>query len=746
MIHVLNICFSLSNEEVDEYVNKACVQGCICTFNRMSCNITVPLFIPIQITEVSIYGVDYSIYAENPPFNQSPWMNVTHLEILPDITIDGIPSGSNKNLMVYPNTFSFMKRLIQLRFSSRELRYMLRGAFCGLENLEILDLGDNIELNLSELTKGLSTCEFTNLHTLSLRGLSRTTSVAPSFDSEFFNIFKHTSLRYLDISNINSGFMDFQKFATTFVDLKYLNLENSPSLSSLFFIMFYLCMRSNHANSAFQSLEELNLNHVRFVKPEEIKDNSDIPLNLRFNQLPRDLKKLHLSGSISQGSDLNVYATEEDNYLIVSFVFRPSKLVMNVSLSFQSNYTNLEYVDLSDNNIGILSMNLSRQSNLKLINISHNNLYKTDPAVLERSVSFPNLEELYASHNSIETVAFDIFSGAPKLRHIDVSYNYLNDFRVNISHLHNLLFLNLSHNKIRYLSSSSMTMLTDFAQQRHLQKNSSVSDLSSNQSFKIDFEGNPFECSCASTEFLKWLLLNFTTSFTDSASLCDNDRSVITIDSINALAESCKVKVGMIVGLTIGGIILLILLILLLVAMKYLKRFKRTFEMKRRIQRYKYQHTKKPQVFLSYSSKNEDFVQRYIYSELNTRLQRTLNISENCVSIGDNSFSPGKPLIEELIRCIEESTIVLFCVSKEFCESKWCRDEVFVAHYEKKPIVLMFLENVQPQTMPKVLQKVYLSHTRSKWTRNESGEYELKPSWDDFCTSLSELVVNETAC
>ena len=96
-------------------------------------------------------------------------------------------------------------------------------------------------------------------------------------------------------------------------------------------------------------------------------------------------------------------------------------------------------------------------------------------------------------------------------------------------------------------------------------------------------------------------------------------------------------------------------------------------------------------VFLSYSSLDAEFVIDNIVDNMDKRLKKILETDKICVATGDFNFRLGFPINEEIIRCIDASVIV-FCVSVEFCRSRWSQDEVIVACYDdKKPIILMFL-------------------------------------------------------
>jgi hypothetical protein len=88
-------------------------------------------------------------------------------------------------------------------------------------------------------------------------------------------------------------------------------------------------------------------------------------------------------------------------------------------------------------------------------------------------------------------------------------------------------------------------------------------------------------------------------------------------------------------------------------------------------------------------------VYRYIIDELKDTLSARLDASkDDIVCIGDIHFEPGRYILDEIIRCTESSCVVLLVVSEAFCKSHYCDFEALCAQLEKKPIILMFLEDV----------------------------------------------------
>ena len=122
-------------------------------------------------------------------------------------------------------------------------------------------------------------------------------------------------------------------------------------------------------------------------------------------------------------------------------------------------------------------------------------------------------------------------------------------------------------------------------------------------------------------------------------------------------------------------------------------------------------------------------------------LQKLLNTDSRCVATGYNDFRPGMSLANEIIRCVEESSVVIFFVTNAFCMKMWCRNETLIAYYENKPTILMIWEELDLRLMPKYLYHHYLHNARVHWV-TENGHRVMKPDWDNLCESVVSLFVD----
>lgn len=148
---------------------------------------------------------------------------------------------------------------------------------------------------------------------------------------------------------------------------------------------------------------------------------------------------------------------------------------------------------------------------------------------------------------------------------------------------------------------------------------------------------------------------------------------------------------------------------------------------------------KKFPVFLSYCSSDADIVENNILNVLDKRLQVLLETNKRCISTGDISFTPGFHVAEEIATCVELTDVVVACVSRNFCNSPFCKDEIVAAHHANKPIILLFLEEVDTKRLPKFIQTHFKFITRAKFFISETGAPIFTPDVDTLCRAIIML-------
>ena len=117
----------------------------------------------------------------------------------------------------------------------------------------------------------------------------------------------------------------------------------------------------------------------------------------------------------------------------------------------------------------------------------------------------------------------------------------------------------------------------------------------------------------------------------------------------------------------------------------------------------------------------------------------TVGTNKNLVYIGDECFRPGQRIFAEIIRCLEKTAVVVAAVSRNFCNSYYCKQEVEEARILDKPVILVFIEDVKENEMSDVMKEIFRNFTRVKIVRRD-GAYQSQPDWPNVCRSIIDLM------
>lgn len=266
----------------------------------------------------------------------------------------------------------------------------------------------------------------------------------------------------------------------------------------------------------------------------------------------------------------------------------------------------------------------------------------------------------------------------------------------------------------------------------NIKDDSSEGNRSEIAKFKIALQYNPFSCNCKSAEFLNWLI---DTNDTYSCTLI-SEITEITEPLIRKAEYMCKELYVIIILSLLSVSELIIISVLLFCIIREARRKRVLKKTETGIELYNTgRQNRKYVVFLSFCSEGAGFVMNNVYSELNEGLKHVLKTEETGVATGATNFLPGFSIGEEIVRCIEASSVVVFFVTDTFCSKMWCRNEALVAHCERKPIVLMLWDNLNTKKMPKSLYKHYQKYTGIHWSA-ENGVWVMNQDGLTFVKQL----------
>lgn len=714
-----------------------CPEFCICHDNNMTCEGSIPENLPDTVTDVRVFGVNFALYVKDPPFNSTDWSNITSLYVNADKLENGTTVDNQDLFTMGQRTFYFLKQLKSLTFTAENMWRMNRTVFKGLFNLETLDFSGNVNLQIEDFITALADHDMTALKSLKLHNISQSRGVEKYFSGTFFDHLSTTRLEVLDLSYIDSAIMETESFARSLPYLREIVFEKSGYLGVNIFT-------SNVQYSeavVYKTLRKININYS--VLPEAVFSAGLLyPSNTYIQNSPNNFTTVRTRGCIPESKTSLLIGIDSTSCLEVQIQFPSYALNWTIFCLPRDEFGNLylEELDIAENGIELLHPSLtSTASRLLYLDVSFNKLFKMSHDEMNRLLKFSTkLRTFIMSHNNLETIPLHMFTKSYDLVMLDLSHNNLKHLDFDQTALTRLKTLDLSYNKIAVLESQTRSRIDNiiaFYESSYPKGWSKV---------RVLLHHNPFECSCRTVDFQEWVLkVRSKCNFGNLT--CNHKDQVVVIDSIVHEDSKFECKLELIYAITgsISGLVLVILIIVVIKVGLVCHRNYRKRRLESLVSKYKANsngRSQKAPVFLSYSSVNSGFVTLNILPKINSTLKSLLTTSEDCVTAGDFNFRPGKYIADEIVRCVEESRVLVACVSRQFCKSHWCKNEIIVSQMENKPLVLLFLEPVEKTKMPKCLRKHFDKTTRCKVTKDSAGQVIFQPNVETVCESILQLM------
>jgi hypothetical protein len=330
--------------------------------------------------------------------------------------------------------------------------------------------------------------------------------------------------------------------------------------------------------------------------------------------------------------------------------------------------SNLTYVDASNNFCSDISTEaLTGLSGLQVLNFSQNLLgpsfQRDDQGDILRQNR--NLTALNLHDNKITFLPKNVFRSNPKIKFLNVSYNRMEKWTVDISHMHELEHLDISYNLFTALDEQAINFFPP------------------HKTFTINFAGNPLLCSCENKFFFEWMnrfhhsrftyLQNITCAYKNGSNLSLQNLSNI----VQILQKDCATY-SLLIIVTSSSICLIVSLILYRIIYRYRWKILYIYYLTKRVLFPELKKAKKKvhfefDAFISYAEEDRRFV-----------LEEIRRI-ENCdlkLCIHDRDFVPGIDIAENITNAIHNSRRIVFVLTSHFLKSYWCMFEFNMARME----------------------------------------------------------------
>lgn len=705
----------------------------------------VPADIPPGITKVKLidfYSNNGITQINNSHFQSENWRQVKRLELLDDTVGAG-------ELHLMTSCFGGLRRLLELKiFIIDYINHFDPGLFLKLDNVQTLDLSGCTRLDLRRVLPALTGSEkLPRLEKLLLSNVGA--SIYPSsFDMSFTRALKGKNITHLDVSRSQIAMFNITSCTKDLKQLKVLNVSYST------------VSETYHKGTEVSDVLHIDMLDVSYAVAPKSLINGPIGKLVLSNYTIENIDSRNHLNKVFAVETINASAVVSE---LNSIWIEKCKMFIDKPVSWHTKYLvarynnlkrldvamqcekyklrNFEHLDIANNGLEFLHSSVFKcLPNLSKVDLSNNHLHKMAE---EDEKSFGKLVHplsalrfLSLSSNGLETIASKFFENNLKLEQIDLSGNRLRHVTFKIDSLKKLRFLNLNSNHIQILDGNSLNILNSIHPDSNIMDSRTV----------LLLENNPFSCSeCKTKDSIQWLYVTTLYNLTQYNLLCENEAGEnVKIDggSVKQVQKICTRK-KVITSLSIvAGVLVLIMSVSAFFVYK-----RRKYLKMRKIKDAVLQNLIEGQgqfefvTFLSFSSDDKDFVDLYIYNQLNENLRIMTGTDRNLVCVGDEYLRPGFLVLDETARCIERASVMIAVVSNSYCDSPFCHNELDQAYRLNKPIVLMLKDHVDENLMMPIMKALFKNNVRILWGI-ENGEYVLKTTWENVCTSILDLIAN----
>ena len=405
--------------------------------------------------------------------------------------------------------------------------------------------------------------------------------------------------------------------------------------------------------------------------------------------LPTKLQWIDLSHSRYAPIRLPEFAFHENctlksldvSYNGIHFIEKPVYCEKNKTSSV---VPQIETINLNNNALQCITSDFLSHcdvSSLKRVFLRNNRLGNTEGNICNRDknniLGFVkpaiNIEVLDLAGNKIQNDSLLSAIGLhSKLKEIDLAFNGFHDFPLVLQNMTELRKVNLSNNNIGCLSVSTIITLNKIQIQ-----------IPETEKIKVDLSGNILSCSCECFSFFQWMMATTVTLTDMDKYQCKfndgREENLYKLDFIVAELESqCFGTQWLELYVTLE---LLTYLFITVACFTYRKRYDvKYFFLKIKLNRQKLSKILDTQnhtysAFISCDHRDAKF---FIYKEFLPNLETPETKLKFCIA--QRNFLVGATILDNIMRAINKSKKVIFIVSEYFLASKWCQEELRIAH------------------------------------------------------------------
>ena len=284
-----------------------------------------------------------------------------------------------------------------------------------------------------------------------------------------------------------------------------------------------------------------------------------------------------------------------------------------------------------------------------------------------------NLEVLDLAGDQIQNgEQLSALQGLTKLNEIDLSSNGFHNFPLTLQKMTRLSKVNLSNNNIHCLSVSTILELNKLQNQKP-----------KTDQIEVDLSGNVLSCTCECFLFFQWMMgtelllkngKNYECEFNDGKKESLNKLTFI----VAKLESQCFGSQWLEVCLSLEVITYFLITA---ACLTYRRRYDiRYLFLKMKLNRHKLRKILDTQnyTYSAFVSCDHRDAKYFVYRKFLPNLETPETKLQFCVA--QRNFLVGATILDNIIRAINKSRKVIFIVSEYFLGSKWCQEELMIAH------------------------------------------------------------------
>ena len=257
------------------------------------------------------------------------------------------------------------------------------------------------------------------------------------------------------------------------------------------------------------------------------------------------------------------------------------------------------------------------------------------------------------------------------LQILDLSHNRFQNFTLSLSSFTSLTKLDISYNNLRCLSQKTMSELTT------LQKKSNL------RFIEIDLSGNLLSCNCECYIFFQWMVKTKVILTNSNAYQCifDNGKkeTLSSIESIiSKLFSQCYSSKWLAIYVSTEALVLVLITILSLAYRMRHEIWYLYLRIKLNRQKLAVLLNQKNYKYAAFVSCEHRDAKYFIIKRFLPSLETPQTNFKFCIAQRD--FIVGATIIGNIMSAMQNSRKIVFIISQYFLTSKWCKEELVIAH------------------------------------------------------------------